>query len=469
MAHRFKEQTKKYDMDMTSGPLLPKMLSFALPLMASSLLQLLFNAADIIVVGKFAGDASLGAVGSTSSLINLLTNFFLGLSVGVNVLVARYAGASQGKDVRETVHTSMLLSFFSGILLLAVGCSSAATILGWMQSPDEVRGLAALYLRIYFLGMPAMMIYNFGAAILRAVGDTRRSLHYLLASGILNVILNLFFVIVFHMDVAGVATATVISQCLSAGLILRCLIMETGDIRLSREYLHFSVSKMKRILQIGIPAGLQSILFSFSNVVIQASINAFGPVVVAGSAASSNIEGFVYIAMNSFYQATLSFTSQNIGAGNLKRVPSVMCCGLACVAATGLLLGIPVVAFGPVLLHLYTSSAQVIEAAMERLAIVVLPYFLCGMMDTMVGVLRGMGYAVMPMIVSLVGACGLRLLWIFTFFRMPQFHTTRSLYLTYPVSWAVTFAAHMFCYMMIQGARFRRWGHIQGHTHHASA
>ena len=457
---------KHYDMDMTSGPLLPKMLSFALPLMASSILQLLFNAADIIVVGKFAGDASLAAVGSTTSLINLLTNFFLGLSVGVNVLVARYAGANAKKDLRDTVHTSMLLSAGSGILLLAVGCAGAARILGWMQSPDEVRGLAALYLRIYFLGMPAMMIYNFGAAILRAVGDTRRSLHYLLVSGILNVLLNLFFVIVLHMDVAGVAAATVISQCLSAGLILNCLIKEPGDIRLSREHLRFSASKMKRILRIGIPAGLQSILFSFSNVCIQASINSFGPVVVAGSAASSNIEGFVYIAMNSFYQATLSFTSQNIGAGKLRRVPKVMRCGICCAAATGLLLGIPVVLGGPHLLRLYTSSPDVISAAMERLAIVALPYFLCGMMDTMVGVLRGMGYAVMPMIVSLIGACGLRLIWIFTFFRLPRFHTTRSLYLTYPVTWVITFAAHLVCYMMIQNTRFRRFGHIKGHTHH---
>lgn len=442
------------EIDMLNGPILGKMLAFALPLMLSSVLQLLFNAADVIVVGKFAGDRSLAAVGSTSSLISLLTNFFIGLSIGVNVMVARYEGAGDHRGVRETVHTAMITSVASGLFLMAVGLTFGHGILSLMHTPPEVIGKAALYLRIYFLGMPAMMIYNFGAAILRSVGDTRRPLHYLFAAGILNVILNLFFVIVMKMDVAGVATATVISQCLSALLVLRCLLRESGDIRLSREHLHFSQDKFTKILRIGFPAGLQSTLFNFSNVIIQSTINSFGSIVVAGSAASSNIEGFVYISMNSFYQATLSFTSQNVGAGKYDRIGRILRCGLLCVAVTGLILGPGAVLNGRRLLDLYTDNPEVITAGMYRLMMVASCYFLCGMMETMVGSIRGMGYAVLPMIVSLIGACGLRIVYIFTLFRLPAMHTPRGLFITYPVSWAVTLTAHIICYRMIRRKHF---------------
>lgn len=442
---------------MCSGPLLGKMLLFTLPLMCSSLLQLLFNAADIIVVGRFAGDNSLAAVGSTSSLINLLTNLFLGLSVGANVLVARYFGAKQLKDLKETVHTAMMLSFYSGIILTVAGCVGAKQILIWMDTPEDVLTLATLYLRIYFLGMTAMMLYNFGSAILRAIGDTRRPLYYLSAAGGINVILNLLFVIAFRMDVAGVALATVISQCVSAFLIVRCMMKEQGDIRLELPDLHIYPDKFKRILQIGLPASFQGIVFSFSNVIIQSSVNSFGAVTVAGNSAAANIEGFVYVSMNAFHQAAISFTSQNVGAARYERVNRILYTAELCVLVVGVFFGNLAVFFGYPLLSLYTSSAAVMEAGMKRLVIICRYYALCGMMDVAVGSLRGLGYAVMPMIVSLIGACGLRLLWIFTFFRLEAFHSTTSLYLTYPVSWLVTFTVHVICFIIVRHKLEKVW------------
>ncbi len=444
-----KEKKQGYEIDMCNGPILGKMLRFTLPLMCSSILQLLFNAADIIVVGQFAGDDSLAAVGSNGPLINLLTNFFLGLSIGANVLVAKYCGARKDKDVSETVHTAMLLSVFSGFLLTLVGCIGARQILIWMQTPSEVLNLAVVYLRIYFLGMPAMMIYNFGSAILRAVGDTKRPLYYLSAAGVVNVVLNLFFVIVLQMDVAGVALATVISQCISAYLVVRCMMREEGGVRLELPKLHIYKDKCLQIVKIGLPAGFQGTLFSVSNVIIQSSINSFGKTIVAGNSAASNIEGFVYVAMNAFYQACLSFTSQNVGAGKYQRVGKILWTAQLCVLVTGVAVGNVVLFFGRPLLGLYSDSAIVIEAGMERMKVILSTYALCGMMDVMVGALRGLGHSILPMIVSLLGACGLRLLWIFTFFKLEQFHTIRSLYITYPVSWIITFLAHVLCFAII--------------------
>lgn len=445
-----KQVTKKYEMDMCSGSIWKKMLLFTLPLMCSSVLQLLFNAADIIVVGKFAGDNSLAAVGSTTSLINLLTNFFMGLSIGANVLVARYYGAKQEKNVSETVHTAMLLSVISGILITLIGCLGARKILTLMQTPDAVLDLAVVYLRIYFLGMTATMIYNFGSAILRAAGDTKRPLYYLFGAGCVNVVLNLFFVIVLDMDVAGVATATTISQCISAVCIVRCMVKETGSIRLNLRKLHINKSVFAKILQIGLPASFQGILFSFSNVIIQSSVNSFGEITVAGNSAAANIEGFVYVAMNAFHQAAISFTGQNLGAGKYERINRILYTAEGCVLIVGVLLGNLAVFFGKPLLSMYTSSSAVMEAGMKRLNVIARTYALCGMMDTIVGSLRGLGYAVMPMIVSLIGACGLRLVWIFTFFRMDMFHTVTSLYATYPVSWLITFLAHVVCFVFIR-------------------
>ncbi len=453
-----KTKEQKYEMDMCSGPILGKLLMFAVPLMCSSVLQLLFNAADIIVVGNYAGDNSLAAVGSNSALINLLTNFFLGLSVGANVLVARYCGAKKDAEVSQTVHTAMLLSVYSGILLTVVGCIGAKKILIWMQTPSDVLPLAVLYLRIYFVGMTATMLYNFGSAILRAVGDTKRPLYYLTVAGIVNVFLNLFFVIVCKLDVAGVAIATVISQCISAFLIVRCMMKTEGSIRLELAKLHIDTDKFKRILQIGLPASFQGMVFSFSNVIIQSSVNSFGAITVAGNSAAANIEGFVYVAMNAFHQAAISFTGQNIGAAKYERVNRILYVAQGCVIVVGLALGNLAVLFGRPLLSLYTNSAQVIDAGMIRLRIICSVYALCGMMDVMVGSLRGMGYAVMPMIVSLIGACGLRLIWIFTFFRMEMFHTRASLYLTYPASWLITFFAHVVCFVIVRRKLKKVWG-----------
>ena len=436
-----------YEIDMCSGAILPKMLRFAVPLMCSSVLQLLFNAADVIVVGRWAGDNSLAAVGSNTSLINLLVNLFIGLSVGANILAARCYGAGDKEGLRQTVHTSILLSLLSGVVLAIVGALGASTILGWMQSPEAVRGLAAVYLRIYFLGMPATMVYNFGAALLRAVGDTRRPLYYLLTAGIVNVVLNLFFVIVCKLDVAGVAIATVISQVISATLVLRCLIREQGGIHLELRQLRIWPARLRQILQVGLPAGFQGVLFALSNVVIQSSVNSFQETVVAGNAAAANIESFVYAAMNAFYQANISFSSQNYGAGQYNRLRPILLRAQGCVIATGVLLGGLAVLFGRQLLSIYTDSPDVIDVGLERLAIVCGTYAICGMMDVMVGSLRGLGYSIMPMIVSLLGACVLRLIWIATIFQLPQFHTPETIYWSYPFSWIITFLAHVGCYL----------------------
>lgn len=453
-----KEARAKYEIDMCSGSIWRKMLAFAIPLMCSSILQLLFNAADIIVVGRFAGDNSLAAVGSTSSLINLLVNLFMGLSVGVNVLVAHYFGGKQERELHETIHTAILISIVSGVILTFVGVICAKPILHLMQAPEEVLNLSAIYLKIYFIGMPAMMLYNFGSAVLRAVGDTKRPLYYLFTAGVINVVLNLIFVIVFKMDVAGVALATTISQCISALLVLRCLMKEEGSIRVELKKLHIYKDKFKRILQIGLPAGLQGTIFSFSNVVVQSSINSFGATVVAGSSAASNLEGFVYVSMNAFHQAAISFTSQNVGAGKYERVNKILYTALGCVLIVGLALGNGVVLFGKQLLEIYSSSPEVIEAGMVRLLYICMPYALCGMMDVMVGSLRGLGYAVMPMIVSLVGACGLRLLGIGTIFRVEAFHTISTIYALYPITWALTFAAHVVCFVVIRKKLAKSWG-----------
>lgn len=433
---------KKYEIDMCSGSVFGKMLLFALPLMCSSILQLLFNAADIVVVGRFAGDNALAAVGSNTALINLLTNLFVGLSVGSNVLTAQYYGAKKDSDLKETVHTSMLLSICSGVLLTVVGLAGARGLLELMQAPPEVLELAVLYLRIYFLGMTSMMVYNFGSAILRAVGDTKRPLYYLLAAGIVNVVLNLFFVIACHMGVAGVGAATVISQTISALLVVRCLVREQGGIHLELKELAISKDKLGKIMQIGLPAGFQGTVFSLSNVVIQSAVNSFGNIAVAGNSAAANIEGFVYMAMNAFHQATISFTSQNFGARQYRRIYKILFAGELCVVVTGLLLGNLAVFFGNALLGIYSPSAEVIAAGMVRMKIICTVYALCGVMDVLVGALRGIGYSIIPMVVSLIGACGLRLLWIATVFQIPEYHSLSTVYISYPITWTITLTVH---------------------------
>ncbi len=433
---------KKYEIDMCSGSVFKKMLLFAIPLMCSSILQLLFNAADIVVVGRFAGDNALAAVGSNSALINLLTNLFVGLSIGSNVLTAQYYGAKKDTDLKETVHTSMLISIYSGLILTVIGILGARVLLEMMQAPPEVLDLAVLYLRIYFVGMTSTMVYNFGSAILRAVGDTKRPLYYLLGAGIINVILNLFFVIACKMGVAGVALATAVSQTISAVLVVRCLIQEQSSIHLELKELAISKEKFFRIMRIGLPAGFQGTVFSLSNVVIQSAVNSFGNIAVAGNSAAANIEGFVYMAMNAFYQATISFTSQNYGASQYKRIYKILFTGELYVIITGIVLGNLAVFLGDSLLGIYSPSTEVIAAGMARLKIICTVYALCGVMDVLVGALRGIGYSVVPMIVSLIGACGLRLLWVATIFKIPQYHNLTTVYLSYPITWTITLTVH---------------------------
>ncbi len=439
---------KSYEMDMCNGPLLGKILLFSIPLMLSGILQLLFNAADIIVVGRYVGSSALAAVGSTSSLINLLINVFVGMSVGVNVLTAQYYGAKNEKDISETVHTAILTSLISGLFLVFLGIGLAKPLLHLMGTPEDVISQSVLYMRIYFLGMPVLMLYNFGAAILRAIGDTRRPLYFLFAAGIVNVAMNLFFVIVMKMGVEGVAYATVISEHISAFLIIRSLMHAPGPLKLKLSELRITKKKLKNIIKIGLPAGMQGAIFSISNVLIQSSINSFGSVAMAGNTASANIEGFVYTAMNAVYQTNLSFTSQNLGGQKYSRLNRILFICLGVVTAVGLILGLAVVGAGRFLLGIYSSDPQVLDYGMRRLMIICGPYFLCGIMDCMVGSLRGMGYSIVPMFVSLTGACGLRILWIFTIFAVNR--SLDILYLSYPVSWAVTAGAHMVTYWKIR-------------------
>lgn len=436
---------------MCSGPLFGKILRFSLPLMFSGILQLLFNAADIVVVGRFAGKESLAAVGATAALINLLVNLFIGLSVGVNVLVANYFGAGRTAEMKETIHTAILTALLSGVFLVAVGVGFSKTLLVWMGTPEDVLDHAALYMRIYFVGMPVNLIYNFGSAVLRAIGDTKHPLYFLSLAGVINVILNLIFVIVFGMGVAGVAVATVISQCISAVLILVCLSREDERYALNRRDLRIYTDKLKRMAWIGLPAGIQSSLFSLSNVLIQSSINSFGSIVMAGSTAASNVEGFVYISMNTFQQAAMTFVSQNYGAKKKDRIrrSGLICVGM--VVAVGLIMGNGAYLLGRPLLSIYSSDAEVISYGLVRMSIICTLYFICGMMDVMVGWLRGLGCSIMPMLVSLAGACGLRIVWLWTIFA--QNRTLEVLFWSYPVTWLITFSVHVICYFAIRKKR----------------
>ncbi|EOT21686.1 MATE efflux family protein [Eubacterium sp. 14-2] len=443
---------KSYEIDMCNGPLFSKILLFAIPLMISSILQLLFNAADMVVVGRFAGSTALAAVGANASLINLLTNLFIGFSVGANVLVARFYGAGKEQDISETVHSAVVLSLVSGLGLMVFGMAVAPRILVVMGTPGDVLSQAVLYIRIYFAGMPVILLYNFGSSILRAVGDTRRPLYYLSGAGVINVVLNLIFVIGFHLGVAGVALATVISQVISAGLVFRCLTRMKGGCRVEWQKMRMKKEKVMQIVRIGLPAGLQGTVFSLSNVLIQSSVNSFGSVAMAGNTAAQNIEGFIYMSMNACHQTALSFTSQNFGAGNYRRIGKVLMECLAMVTVVGLVMGWSAYLCGGRLLGIYSSDPKVIEVGLLRLSVICTAYCLCGIMDVMVGELRGLGYAVLPMIVSLLGACGFRILWIFTVFQSHR--SLWVLYISYPVSWVLTGAVHMVCYILIRKKLF---------------
>ncbi|MGN1204794.1 MAG: MATE family efflux transporter [Lachnospiraceae bacterium] len=454
-----KTQSKKYEIDMCNGPLFGKIVIFTLPLMASGILQLLFNAADMIVVGRWVGNDALAAVGSTGALINLLVNVFLGLSIGTNVLVARFFGAGRKKELEEMVHTSILTAAICGVALIFIGFFAAPKILLIMGAPREVLSQSVLYVRIYFLAMPAMMIYNFGAAILRAVGDTKRPLYFLTIAGVINVILNILFVIGFHMGVAGVAIPSVISQTVSAVLVIICLVKTDAAYQLSLKKLKIYKDKLFIMMKIGLPAGLQGAIFSISNVLIQSAVNSFGKVAMAGNSAAANLEGFVYTSMNTLHQTAVSFVGQNYGAHNFKRIKRIAWQCLMIVTAVGLLFGNLMYLCGPKLLTLYinTSEATAAEAigyGMRRLMFICCPYFLCGVMDALVGCLRGMGKSVLPMIVSLTGACAFRVVWIYTVFS--QHRSLDTLYVSYPISWAITASVHAGCLIYVYCKKSRK-------------
>ena len=424
------------DIDMTTGPLPGKILLFSLPLIFSNILQLLFNAADIVVVGRFAGETSLAAVGSTGSLTNLLINIFIGMSIGTNVLTARSIGQKNTRAISDTVHTSILFSVLCGIALAILGFFIAKPALTLMGTPPDVIDKSVLYMRIYFLGMPMTMLYNFGYAIMRARGDTRRPMFYLIIAGIVNVLLNLFFVINLHMNVAGVAIATVVAQTISALLILRCLYKLDDECKFEPKKLRIKKNTLIKMMTIGIPAGIQGAVFSVSNMLIQSSINYFGSVAMAANTAANNIEGFVYTSMNAIYQTTLSFTSQNLGAKKIDRIKKVFILCSITVIVLGLFLSIFIYAFGKSFLGIYSTSPEVVEYGIIRLSYIMLPYFLCGLMEVIVGSVRGLGASVSTTIISLLGACAFRIIWIYTVFEAHK--KLEILYISYPISWLLT-------------------------------
>ncbi len=437
-----------YEIDMVNGPLLGKIIRFALPLALSGILQLLFNAADIVVVGQFAGSTALAAVGSTGAITNLIVTLFMGISVGANVLIAQYYGAGNRKDLSDTVHTAITASLAFGVVLIALGIALSRPMLEMMDTPEKVIDQSTLYMRIYFVGMPGLMLYNFGAAVLRAVGDTQRPLYFLLFSGVINVVLNLFFVIVLHLGVAGVAIATAVSQAVSAILVVRCLMKVQGDYHLELKRLCIKKDKLWKMAKIGLPAGIQGASFSISNVLIQSSINSFGDLAMAGNTAGSNIESFVSAAMDSFSQAALSFTGQNLGAGKLRRISRVMLLCLLLGSGMGLLMGVGGYFAAPFLLRIYSSDPEVIRFGVQRMSTVCVFQLLGGLMGVMVGVLRGMGASFVPMAITISFVCGFRVIWIFTVFS--AYPTLTVLYASYPITWGLAAVCDFICYLLVK-------------------
>ncbi len=433
---------------MTEGPLLINLLKFSYPLILTGILQLLFNAADIVVVGKYAGTQALAAVGSTGALINLLVNVFMGLAVGASVVVAQRYGAQDYKGVQDTVHTSILAATLCGVFVMLLGFFLSRPLLQLMKSPDDVIDGATLYMQIFFLGMPFNMLYNFGAAIMRAVGDTKRPLYFLTFAGVINVILNLILVIVFHLDVAGVAIATVVSQMISMVLVLHSLRHANTCVRLDFKKLKIHKQKLFQIIRVGLPAGIQGSIFSISNVLIQSAINSFGSIVMAGNAAAANIEGFIYTTMNAVYQADMTFTGQNVGARKPERLDKILRSSVFLVSMFGIVLSLIVVSFGSFFVGIYDKDPEVIKMGILRLELICSLYFTCGIMDVMVGHMRGMGYSILPMIVSLVCVCGFRIAWIYTVFV--QHHTLQMLYISYPISWILTALIHFVTFLFIR-------------------
>ena len=438
----------KYEIDMCNGSIMDKLISFALPLMLSGVLQLMFNAVDIIVVGRFSGSQALAAVGSTTALIAVFTNLFIGISLGANVLGARFYAAGRDKEMSETVHTAITLALISGIAMAFIGVLFARGALELMGTPDDVIRLSTLYMRIYFCGMPFFMLYNYGAAILRAVGDTKRPLIFLLISGSTNAVLNLVLVIKFDLGVAGVGIATVISQMISCVLVLRCLHKSDSSYQLRFSKLKIKKAYMMQIFQVGIPAGIQSTVINLSNVLLQSSVNSFGSTAMAGYTAANNLFGFLYVSVNSVTQACMSFTSQNYGVGKLKRMDRVLRDCIILSVSVSLALGVGVYVFGPEILQIYTTDPAVIQCAMEILLYTTVTYFLCGLMDLFPGALRGMGHSAVPMILSVIGTVGTRIVWIYAIF--PQHRSLAILFISYPASWILTIVMQVICFYFVR-------------------
>ena len=438
----------KYEIDMCNGTIMDKLISFSVPLILSGILQLLFNAVDIIVVGRFSGSQALAAVGSTTALINLFTNLFIGISLGANVLAARFYAAQKDKEMSETVHTAIMLALISGVVMMFVGIFFARGALELMGTPDDVIGQSTLYMRIYFAGMPFFMLYNYGAAILRAVGDTKRPLFFLIVSGVVNACLNLFLVIAFHLGVAGVAIATVTAQGISCVLVLRCLQRSQASYQLRFRDLKIRGCYVQQIFQVGLPAGIQSTVINFSNALLQSSVNSFGSIAMAGYTAANNLFGFLYVSTNSITQACMSFTSQNYGVGKWKRMDRVLVDCMILSVAVMLTLGGGMYFFGPEILKIYTTNPRVISCGMEVLTYTTLTYFLCGIMDLLPGALRGMGYSSVPMILSIIGTVGTRIVWIFGIF--PNHRSLDILFISYPVSWIITIVLQVICFYFVR-------------------
>ena len=438
----------KYEIDMCNGTIMDKLISFSVPLILSGILQLLFNAVDIIVVGRFSGSQALAAVGSTTALINIFTNLFIGISLGANVLAARFYAAQKDKEMSETVHTAIMLALISGVVMLFVGIFFARGALELMGTPDDVIGQSTLYMRIYFAGMPFFMLYNYGAAILRAVGDTKRPLLFLIVSGVVNACLNLFLVIAFHLGVAGVAIATVTAQGISCALVLRCLQRSQASYQLRFRDLKIRGCYVQQIFRVGLPAGIQSTVINFSNALLQSSVNSFGSIAMAGYTAANNLFGFLYVSTNSITQACMSFTSQNYGVGKWKRMDRVLFDCIILSVAVMLILGGGMYFFGPEVLKIYTTNPRVISCGMEVLTYTTLTYFLCGIMDLLPGALRGMGYSSVPMILSIIGTVGTRIVWIFGIF--PNHRSLDILFISYPVSWMITIVLQVICFYFVR-------------------
>lgn len=449
MKEKVREVAKSND-SMLQGRLLLNIVRYTVPIILTSLIQLLFNAADLVVVGRFCGSVYVASIGATGAITNLMVNFFIGLSVGAGVAVAHGFGGHEDEAVHRTVHTALPAALASGAVLTVVGIAFCETFLRWMDTPENVLPLSATYMRIYFAGITFNMVYNFCASILRAAGDTKSPLVFLTMAGVINVGLNVIFVTVFHMNVAGVALATTISQAISAIAVVLVLMHRKDACRLQLSKMRFYKQQLSKIFRIGVPAGIQSALFSISNVLIQSSVNSFGDVFMSGNAASGNIEGFVYVMMNAFHQTAVNFVGQNTGAQQYQRVKKILWICLGCVTAVGLCAGLTVYSFGEQLLSIYiTDSREAISYGMIRMAYLCLPYFLCGLMDVSTGALRGMGASFVPMLISVLGVCGIRIGWIYTIFQIPQFHTPQCLYFSYTVSWFATFAAQLIAFFIV--------------------